>query len=88
MVPATISKSAWRGEKLMRSEPKRAKSKSDAMVDINSIPQHEVANGKGQIEFARANPTALSNEVAKKPGPSMPGNGFDMVNSLDINFEY
>jgi hypothetical protein len=35
---------------------------------MNSIPQHEVANGKGQIEFLRAKPTAFSNEVAKKPG--------------------
>jgi hypothetical protein len=37
------------------------------MVAINSIPQHEVANGKGQIELALASPITFSNEVAKKP---------------------
>jgi hypothetical protein len=42
------------------------------MVAMNSIPQHEVANGKGQSEFALANPTALSNDVAKNPAPSKP----------------
>jgi hypothetical protein len=40
------------------------------MVAMNSIPQHEVANGKGQSEFALANPTALSKDVAKNPAPS------------------
>ena len=40
------------------------------MVAMNSIPQHEVANGKGHRELARANPTALSNDVAKNPAPS------------------
>jgi hypothetical protein len=34
---------------------------------MNSIPQHDVANGKGHSELARANPTALSSEVAKNP---------------------
>jgi hypothetical protein len=43
------------------------------MVAINSIPQQEVANGKGQIELALAKPTALSKLVAKKPWPSKPG---------------
>jgi hypothetical protein len=42
------------------------------MVAMNSIPQHEVANGKGQSELALANPTALSNDVAKNPAPSKP----------------
>jgi hypothetical protein len=40
---------------------------------MNSIPQHDVANGKGQSEFARAKPTKLSKLVAKKPAPSIPG---------------
>jgi hypothetical protein len=40
---------------------------------MNSIPQQEVANGKGQIEFALANPTDLSNDVAKNPAPCKPG---------------
>ena len=42
------------------------------MVAINSIPQHDVAKGKGYNEFARARPTALSNDVAKNPDPSIP----------------
>jgi hypothetical protein len=43
------------------------------MVAINSIPQQEVAKGKGQSEFARARPTALSKVVAKNPEPVTPG---------------
>ena len=43
------------------------------MVDMNSIPQQEVANGKGQSEFALASPTNESKLVAKKPCPSNPG---------------
>jgi hypothetical protein len=42
------------------------------MVAMNSIPQQEVAKGKGQIEFFLAIPTACSRVVTKKPGPSMP----------------
>jgi hypothetical protein len=42
------------------------------MVAINSIPQQEVAKGKGQIEFLRASPITLSNDVAKKPSPWCP----------------
>jgi hypothetical protein len=39
---------------------------------MNSIPQQEVAKGKGQIELLRANPTASANLVAKKPSPLKP----------------
>ena len=42
---------------------------------INSIPQQEVANGNGQIEFLRAKPIALSNVVAKSPGDENPSGG-------------
>src|SRR6185503_14052226 len=42
------------------------------MVAMNSIPQQDVANGNGQIEFFRAIPTTFSRLVAKKPVPSMP----------------
>src|SRR5687767_9457229 len=42
------------------------------MVAMNSIPQQEVANGRGQIEFLRARPTTLSKLVAKKPSPPCP----------------
>jgi len=40
---------------------------------MNSIPQHDVANGSGHNELALANPIALSSVVAKKPDPSTPG---------------
>jgi hypothetical protein len=45
------------------------------MVAINSIPQHEVANGNGQSELARANPTTSFSVVAKKPSPETPSGG-------------
>jgi hypothetical protein len=45
------------------------------MVAINSIPQHEVANGKGQSELARAIPTTSLSFVAKKPSPETPSGG-------------
>jgi hypothetical protein len=48
------------------------------MVAINSIPQHEVAKGNGQIELALPKPTALSIVVAKKPAPSIPGGAVTM----------
>ena len=43
------------------------------MVAMNSMPQHDVANGSGHIEFLRAMPTTFSRLVAKKPAPSTPG---------------
>jgi hypothetical protein len=56
------------------------------MVAINSIPQHDVANGSGHSELARAKPTTLSKDVAKKPDPSMPGgasaNFISLISSL------
>ncbi len=45
------------------------------MVAINSIPQQEVANGKGHNELALANPTTSFNLVAKKPSPTTPSGG-------------
>src|SRR5690606_28847034 len=48
-------------------------------VAINSIPQQDVANGRGHNEFARASPMALSNLVAKNPAPSTPGGASDKV---------
>jgi hypothetical protein len=56
------------------------------MVAMNSIPQHEVANGKGHNELARAKPTAFSNEVAKKPAPSMPSGRYSVLISMLIKF--
>jgi hypothetical protein len=36
---------------------------------MNSIPQQEVAKGKGQIEFFLAKPTTSLSFIAKKPSP-------------------
>src|SRR6186997_2869351 len=64
--PAQISRSAWRGEKLIRSMPKRARSYRDAAVAIISIAQHAVPNGIGQREFSRAQLTTASSRVVRK----------------------
>jgi hypothetical protein len=42
---------------------------------MNSIPQQEVAKGKGQRELALANPTTSFNLVAKNPSPVTPSGG-------------
>jgi hypothetical protein len=39
---------------------------------MNSIPQQEVANGRGQSENFLAIPITLLNFVAKNPSPSNP----------------
>src|SRR5438270_13452739 len=65
--PAQISASACRGEKLMRSIPKRARSKSLAATAMNSIAQHAVPKGIGHKEFARAQLTRKSSRVATQP---------------------
>src|SRR5512146_1308159 len=61
--PAQIRTSAWRGEKLMRSMPKRARSNLLAAVAMNSIAQHAVPKGIGQSEFARPQLTRRSSFV-------------------------
>src|SRR5690242_3501841 len=65
--PAQIKTSACRGEKLIRSMPKRARSKSLAAVAMNSIAQHAVPNGIGHRELARAQLTRKSRRVATHP---------------------
>src|SRR3982751_4984426 len=65
--PAQMSTSACLGEKLMRSIPKRARSKSLAAVAMNSIAQHAVPKGIGHREFARAQLTRKSSRVATQP---------------------
>src|SRR5919205_1756691 len=62
--PAQMNTSACRGEKLMRSIPKRARSKRLAAVAIISMAQQAVPNGIGQSEFARAQLTRKSSRVA------------------------
>src|ERR687884_1946788 len=61
--PAQISTSACRGEKLMRSMPKRARSYLLAAVAMNSIAQHAVPKGIGHREFARDQLTRKSMRV-------------------------
>src|SRR6478735_5456157 len=61
--PAQMSTSAWRGEKLIRSIPKRARSKSLAAVAMNSMAQQAVPNGIGHSEFARDQLTRKSRRV-------------------------
>src|ERR1700733_1097048 len=65
--PAQISTSACRGEKLMRSMPKRARSNRLAAVAMNSIAQQAVPNGIGQSELARPQLTRKSSLVAIQP---------------------
>src|SRR3954453_5410770 len=61
--PAQMSTSACRGEKLMRSMPKRARSNLLAAVAMNSMAQHAVPNGIGHSEFARPQLTRKSSFV-------------------------
>src|SRR5206468_2232732 len=67
--PAQISTSACRGEKLMRSMPKRARSYLLAAVAMNSMAQHAVPNGIGHSEFARAQFTRKSSLVVIQGSP-------------------
>src|SRR5687768_248211 len=67
--PAQMSTSAWRGEKLMRSMPKRARSYLLAAVAMNSIAQHAVPKGMGQSEFARDQFTSASSFVVTQFSP-------------------
>src|SRR5687768_8025560 len=66
-LPAQISTSAWRGEKLIRSMPNLARSNRLAAVAMNSIAQQAVPNGIGQSEFARLQLTRKSRRVATQP---------------------
>src|SRR5687768_2988908 len=66
--PAQISTSAWRGEKLIRSMPKRARSKRLAAVAMNSMAQQAVPKGMGQSEFERAQLVRKSSRVVTQFG--------------------
>src|SRR6478672_12835150 len=61
--PAQMSTSAWRGEKLMRSMPKRARSNLLAAVAMNSMAQQAVPKGMGHSELARPQLTRKSSLV-------------------------
>src|ERR1041385_8532304 len=77
--PAQISTSACRGEKLIRSIPKRARSKPEAAVAMNSIAQHAVPNGIGHSEFALPQFTRKSRRVVTHgSSPAFLTSGFVM----------
>src|ERR671920_244474 len=69
--PAQISTSAWRGEKLWRSMPKRARSKRLAAGAMYSIAQQAVPDGIGQSEFERAQLLRKSSRVVTQLGDSI-----------------
>ncbi len=62
-----IIRSACRGEPRKTSAPKRAISKRDALIDIISMAQQASPNVIGQMEFLRAQLTALSSVVNTMP---------------------
>src|SRR5919107_1237695 len=64
--PAQMSTSAWRGEKLMRSIPKRARSKRLAADAMNSMAQQAVPKGIGHRELALAQ--SEEREPARRTG--------------------
>src|SRR5512133_3272025 len=66
--PAQMNTSAWRGEKLIRSMPKRARSNRLAAVAMNSIAQQAVPNGMGQSELLRAQLVRKSSRVVTQLG--------------------
>src|SRR5512139_2049094 len=63
--PATIMRSAWRGEARKTSAPNREMSYRDAAIDIISIAQHARPSVTGQIEDRRAHCAILSTVVVK-----------------------
>src|SRR5512146_3316765 len=66
--PAQMSTSAWRGEKLIRSMPKREMSKRAPAVAMNSMAQHAVPNGMGHSELVWAQFARKSSRVVTKFG--------------------
>src|SRR5689334_24058748 len=65
--PAIIIRSDCRGDPRNTSAPKRAMSKREALMDIISIAQQASPNVIGQMEFLRAQFTALSRVVSTTP---------------------
>jgi hypothetical protein len=55
---------------------------------MNSMPQHEVAKGRGHKEFLRANPTTELNCVAKKPSPPIPSGAgaIEIASAISASF--
>src|SRR5580698_8382814 len=65
--PAIIIRSLCRGDPRNTSAPKRAISNRDALIDIISMAQQANPNDIGQIEFLRAQLTALSSVLKRIP---------------------
>ena len=65
--PATIMRSAWRGDARNTSAPKRAKSYRAALVAIISMAQQASPNVAGQSEERRAQLTIFSTVVVRIP---------------------
>ena len=65
--PATIIRSACRGDGRNTSAPNRATSNREAAMDIISIAQQASPNPSGQMELLRAQFTALSSCVKIMP---------------------
>src|SRR5689334_19096312 len=65
--PAMIIRSDCRGDPRNTSAPKRAISYREALIDIISIAQQASPKDIGQIEFLRAQFTALSSVVSRIP---------------------
>src|SRR5438876_2678073 len=68
--PATIMRSAWRGDARNTSAPKREMSKRGPTIAIISIAQQARPNPSGQIAFARAQFTTFSTLVKRMPRSS------------------
>src|SRR6266542_2749915 len=65
-VPATMSRSAWRGEARKTSAPNREMSKRDAEAAIISIAQHARPKPSGHNDDSRAQVSTLSTLVVMK----------------------
>jgi len=65
--PAMIMRSDWRGDPRKTSAPKRAISNREADMDIISMAQQASPKVMGQMEFLRAQFTALSSVVSTIP---------------------
>src|SRR5512145_2215859 len=60
IVPTTISRSDWRGEKRGSAAPKRSVSYGVELTAMNSMAQHAVTKGYGNSENLRAQPISSS----------------------------
>src|SRR6266436_2364152 len=76
--PAMIMRSDWRGEPRITSAPKREISKRDPIMDIISMAQQARPNDIGQMEFLRAQLTAIPSVVVTMPSASAGASSLSM----------